>query len=440
MVKIFKANKLSYEFDRDANIFVVKDIGAVDARDLITRVFNLKYATVSTSSLREEQAAEVSGSAGAASKEGLSSSGGSSGGGKTGGKWEADKSAGITIAVRQLLSKESDGKEIGFVIEDFRTNSLIVTDMASNMPKIAALIATLDRPAAQVILEVEMLDVSKNVVDKLGVDWTNAGAFGMGIIPATHVSKFPFGSLAETFTGKSGVTTNDDVGVLSFNSLSLILDFLRTQTDTKYLARPRILTLNNETAEIKISTNEVIGETVTFSDTGAVNSRTAERTETGVMLRVTPQIDVEQGEILMFLTPKVIEAAESAFNGLGGASYRDPETRGTKSLVRVKDGETVVLGGLIRNQMAITETKLPFLSDIPVMGGLFRHKNKSRDVERELLIFITPKIVRDYAEQDLVRLSQPQDLPEREQGISTLGSSRQVVVNSSLNRFDSASK
>ena len=172
-------------------------------------------------------------------------------------------------------------------------------------------------------------------------------------------------------------------------AFSAALQFLTTKTDTMTLARPRLLTLNNETAQIQISTNEVIGVTSTNSGSGTtlVTTNTAERYETGVILTVTPQINLLSGEIMIAVSPKVIEVRDSAFAG-----FKDPETRGAKVMMRVRDGETFVLGGLLRAVNNTTSTKVPILGDIPIMGRLFRHKSVST-TDRELVIFITPHIL-----------------------------------------------
>jgi len=194
------------------------------------------------------------------------------------------------------------------------------------------------------------------------------------------------------------------------------------------------MTLNNETAEIKIATNEVISINTTDNGSGsAVSSTTsAERVETGVMLRVTPQINVDTGEITMYIYPKVVEATASSFQ-----DYKDPEERSTKSTVRIKDGETVVIGGLIRKDKSETLTKVPILGDIPVLGALFRHKYVDKNKDRELLVFITPHILKtpDAKTMQIQKLN----LPMREQGVAP-GLSRDYLVNSSLNNFDKKSK
>jgi len=411
MDKLFKANNLAYELDEEAKIFIVKDWGKPEI-DTITKVFYLKYATVSSSSIKEEMYNQVS-------SVGTTSGGGSTGSSTSGesGKWTSEKDVGITNAVKKNLSAQ------GSIIEDYRTNSLIVTDMPNRMPVIEKLIASLDLPAPQVMLEVEMLDVSKNIVDKIGLE------FGQN--PFTFV--VPGNRHVESFIGdmtKRSLSIPGAAGAIIFgHTYAEVLDFLRTQTDTKTLARPRLLTLNNEPAEIMITTDEVIGETVNYDDQGNIISRTAERKTTGVSLRVTPQINLETGEITMFLYPSIKEAATSAFS----ANYRDPEERGTKSLVKVKDGETVILGGLIRNEFYQTITKLPILGDIPFIGALFRHKNKTKDRQRELIVFITPHIVKDTN----VEFAQAKktSLLTKEQ-ITVSPSGRQLAIDASLNSFE----
>jgi type II secretory pathway component GspD/PulD (secretin) len=314
------------------------------------------------------------------------------------------------------------------------------------MPVIAQTIATLDVPIPQVMLEVEMLDVSKKIVDKLGFNWSQAGTFSVTLVPATAGTWFPFGNLFHRDGGGPTRSTNNAAGKLSFSSFTLALDYLRTQTDTKYLARPRLLTLNNETAEIKIVTEESIGVKTTEVSTTGSTSAEPERAETGVLLRVTPQINSEAGEITMFIYPQVSEATtgQSIQTPDGNYLYRDPEIRSTKSMVRVKDGDTVIVGGLIRNEFTQTITKVPILGDIPIIGALFRSKGGSgtnfandKDRERELLVFITPHIIKDTSMELAQAKKVP--IPEREQSAVSVGD-RQAAVATSLNNFEKKKK
>ncbi len=369
MDKIFSANNLSYELDSKANIFIVKDLGKMET-ETITKVFYLKHASVSSSSLKSEASTNVDSTTSASGSSSTSNSG----------KWKSETESGITFSIKKLLSAG------GSVVEDFRTNSLIVTDSPARMKVIIQVIASLDVEIPQIMLEVEMLDVSKNSVDKMGVKYgqTPLTAFFYG---AAAGMGFPYGSWSKIFSpGQGTMNINpgsvDDTGVASGSPYTVQLDFLKSQTDTKVLARPRIMTLNNETAELKIVTNEAIGQITDTQGQGSSSNTTvtAERVETGISLRVTPQINSDNGDITMYIYPKVKDATTSTFN----PAYKDPEERSTKTTVRIKDGETVVIGGLIRHDKSEIITKLPVLGDIPIIGGMFRHKNKDKDREREL--------------------------------------------------------
>ena len=265
----------------------------------------------------------------------------------------------------------------GKIIEDSRTNSLIVTDIPVQFPLIEQTIARLDVRIPQILIEVEMLDISKITADLIGAKFgdtpfTFAGAERDTLYPfdrnkaMANVGKsanqgFEFGDVGDEYR----------VGTLSFAGLNLTLQFLRTQSDTKNLARPRIMTLNNETAEISIKTNEAIGiASVTTSSEGTSNSISqAERVKTGVFLRVTPQADVENGEITLAIEPKVIQARTG--QTFGSQTFKDPEERGTKSILRVPDGDTIILGGLLRTNLEETKTSVPLLGKLPILGAAF---------------------------------------------------------------------
>ena len=431
MDKLFKANNLSYELDRDANIFIVKDWGKLQF-ETVTRVFFFKYATVYSSSLRGEISREM----GASTTSTTSSVSTGTTGTSSSNLGSQQEESGITQVVRKLLS------ENGSVIEDFRTNSLIVIDVPSRMLTITQTIAALDVPVPQIMLEVEMLDVSKNTVDKMGLKFGQTPITLNTIWQGASVpsSKFPFGSFinpSKSLTdGLFGINTGADKSPVS--TYSIMLDFLKTQTDTKYLARPRILTLNNQTAEIKITTQETVGvttSTTTTEGTAQTQQGEPERVETGVSLRVTPQVNLDTGEITMFIIPTVKDTSTSTFLIQGSSSqfFKDPEERSTKSVVRIKDGETVIIGGLIRNENVETITKLPLLGDIPVLGAFFRHKDRSKGRERELLVFITPHIIKEPG----IKLAQAKKvmLTEREQD-AVSGVSRGFEISTSLDTLE----
>ncbi|MFA5276743.1 MAG: secretin N-terminal domain-containing protein [Candidatus Omnitrophota bacterium] len=423
MDQIFRANNLSYELDKAAKIFVVRDWGKLQT-ETVTKVFYLKYSSVSSSAILHEKAtgAAEAGSVGA----------GSAGGGAGGDE-------GITKVITKLLSTS------GVIVEDARTNVLIITDTPNRMAVISQVIASLDVPVPQVVLEVEMVDVSKNVLDQMGFSYGST-PFTLTLTGATAATGFPFHSWGKLFTDGTKGSFNVNNAANGATAYTVAMDFLRTQTDARFLARPKILTLSNETAEIRIATNEAIGVNQNQSSGGSLTNSTveAERAQTGVILRITPQVNMETGEVTIYAYPKVAVATQGATFNLPGSTpptvtYRDPEERSTKSMVRIKDGDTVVIGGLIRDDRSIQETKLPFLGDIPLIGVLFRHKggtsaNPDQNKQRELLVFITPHIVKETKDMKVI---QPKKvvLPEREQDFAA-SSMRNMAVINTLNAFE----
>jgi general secretion pathway protein D len=269
----------------------------------------------------------------------------------------------------------------------------------------------LDIPTPQVMIEVEMLDVTKDAVDKIGVKVGETLAAWTG---PKHTDYFPFGQGRALKTGADNPSYT--LGTLDLSTTATVLQFLSSRTDTKFLARPKLLTLSNETAEIKITTQEAIGllSTTQSAQSTATQTQQAERAETGVSLRVTPQVNTDTAEITMYIEPKVSQA--KAGGTFGSTTFKDPEERFTKSVLRIKDGETIVVGGLLRTDYNQTITKVPILGDIPLLGAAFRHRNMSKNEERELIVFITPRIVKESvrgeaAFQSTAMLNREQEKP-----------------------------
>jgi len=433
MDQIFKANHLSYELDPNASIFIVKDWGEPEV-ELETKVFYLKYASVSSSHLTEEVEANI-GTSSSGSSSGDTGSTDSSSSDSEGDRYAVAENVGLTTAIEKLLSKK------GAIIEDYRTNSLIVQDIPSRMPIIEETLAKLDVPQPLIMIEVEMLDASRAMVDKLGFNWgqspitmTLTGpqytGFGLANWPS-------FITKAKAIT--SGKASTMTPGTMNFNTAYQVkLDLLKQDSETRYLARPKILTLNNETAEFKITANETI-DVVTGTTSGAtqdVTTETVQREETGITLRVTPQINMDTGEITMFVMPTVKDTSTASLSLSDGSAIKDPETRTTKSIVRVRDGQTIIIGGLLRRHKIETRKKVPIFGDIPILGALFRHKDKERDLERELLVFITPHIL-DNKGMEIAksqRAPAASEFPVREQDVSSV-IDRKSIINASLSNY-----
>ena len=373
--KILKANDLTYDMQEGSGLFIVKALK--DKIKVATRVYPLKYATVPSSKL--SRTISISNTSSTAGADGTNN--------------------GILAAVKAVLSSS------GVLVEDPRTNSLIITDEEIRFPLIEQTIAQLDVSIPEILIEVEMLDVSKDATDLMGIKF---GSTPLEITGSKGNTLFPLARDINqvALVGKGYLTQPKyTVGTIDASGFKAQLDFLKTRSDTKNLARPRLLTLNNETAQIKISTNEAIGllqvsSSISGSSSGAESSVQAERVATGVFLTVTPQANILTREITMAVAPKVIQARLSS-GDFEGHKFKDPEERGSQSILRVKDGETIVIGGLLRTDDANTITKVPFLGDIPLLGAAFRHKDKNKN-RRELIIFLTPHILDEKNKAALV--------------------------------------
>lgn len=352
--KLFKANNLAYEREPGSNIIIINDWGKPGPQT-VTKVFPLKYARVVKSNLQTAI-----------------------------GKGEV----GIVKVLESI--KSSEGK----ITEDPRTNSLIICDIPSKMSVMEELVKRLDIPTPQVMIEVEMLDVSKDTIDKLGVKFDeNNPILSMALTGATKGTDYPWKFLTNKLLNVTP-SANDLAGKMTFGNYNMALDFLRKDTKTKFLARPRILTLSNESAQIKITADEAVGlkTSATGEGAGAKSTVEAERGETGVTLDVTPQVNSD-GFITLALKTKVAESKASSL----GTTFRDNEERTSESTLKIKDGETIVVGGLIKTNNSQVTVKLPILGDLPIIGAVFRHKETTKGQDRELIVFITPKIVQEAA-------------------------------------------
>jgi len=367
---IFKANNLAYDYYASANIFVIRD-GSAPPVELTTKTYYLKYTRVPGS------ASSASASAASAlppSPPGMPAPQAASGSSSSGGQGTQ-----IVSAVQSILTSQ------GKVGSDPVTNSLMVTDIPSQFPEIEKVIASIDVAMPQVMIQVEMLDVSKALVDQVGTKLGQVDSDG-----TASILNYSFGGRLTANQANPANVGTPTFGTLDFSQMKLALQLFSQDSTTKDLARPRILTLANEQSEIDLTVDEVIGITQNTQGAGSAssNTTTAERAQTGTKLSVTPQVNPETNEITLVLEVTNKESKASAFAG-----FRDVEERATKSLVRLKDGETLLIGGLIkeRNEEAINKT--PFLGDVPFVGRAFRYRNKT-STNRELMVFLTPHVVK----------------------------------------------
>jgi general secretion pathway protein D len=291
--------------------------------------------------------------------------------------------------------------------------------------------------------------VSKNLIDKLGFTFGNDGQiFSLATDLGKKGLAFPFKSGTFKTSGTNLLAANNTAGYLDFGTgLSVAFNMLKTDTTTKLLARPRILTLNNETAEIGITKDVVVSRSKSSDTDTGVDTYTYERSSSltltpegiGVFLRVTPMINEETGEIILVVNPKSSSVTHSEV-AVAPDINLDPEVRASKSIIKIKDGETVVIGGLIKMDKNVSKSKMPILGDIPVLGMAFRNRDQSINEERELLVFITPHIMYDSASP--LSSKKKAALPtavnrQRSQANKVTLFTRHEAVNTALNNLDS---
>ncbi len=301
-----------------------------------------------------------------------------------------------------LASKKS--KERGEIVIDDRTNTLILTDVKEKMDLMEKLIAVLDTPTPQVSIEARIIEATATFIRNLGVQWGARGIVDPTTGNATSIqfpnsvlvdgAMIPQGQLTKGMGGPLGgyavnlpaPAFNSAVGfsfanVLDTFRLDVALTALETSGQGKVISSPKIVTANNQPAEIvqgrQIPVQTVANFTVT---TRYINA--------ALELHATPQITAE-GTIIM--TVDISNNAADFANLVNGIP--PITTQSTKTTLMIPDGGTTVIGGIYRVEDSITRDRVPLLHSIPILGNLFKSFSRTKQ-NRELLIFLTPRIVK----------------------------------------------
>ena len=310
----------------------------------------------------------------------------------------------VVKALEKFKSKE------GMVSSIAGTSHIIVTDTESKVRDISAFIEKIDRMTPQILVEVRIYDItSKDRLD-LGVEWEAGrdttfnvqGAEAYGASRLTTIGGDPTGNKQPFSTGSfRGATqkTSSTTGILRLGWLGNGLDidaFLKAQEENinaKLLANPRILVLDNGTANINI-VSEIPYQRLTESAMGGTMG-TTEFKEVGVKLQVTPHLAIRDEMIRLHVKPEFsVKTSDVTFTSLN-LTYPQPvvDKRDAETDLLVKNGQTVVLGGLRKKEATKQVNKVPFLGDLPLAGALFRFRGEDT-INSELVVFITPWIIK----------------------------------------------
>ncbi|HBB67440.1 MAG: hypothetical protein A2X28_09110 [Elusimicrobia bacterium GWA2_56_46] len=406
---------LTYQRIGKTSTYVVRKRSA-GTPNLITKIFVLNYiplirigsvgediASITSQDVSSSgMSAETQGGAGAARPQG------------------DEKGIAILSVIKSVLSKN------GMLVTDPRTNTLIVTDVPEVFPQVEQIISELDKKAPQILIEAQIMEINTDRLNELGIEWGGSRgemAYFAGPARLTDYGLRPgffsgdqwknfFPKTTDTSaTSASGGSTSGGVdsvfatgqqsakgvyyGIFSLAQLQAIFRALISRGEAHYLGKPKIVAMNNMTSLISISRDAAVGTGSSVSSAGGATgsvSTSVERRRVGLVLKVTPQVNRE-GYITMVIQPNYSDVVASGV-AVQGQTILDPVSRGVSTMVRVKNGQPVVIGGMLSSIETKSVKKVPLLGYIPIIGWLFTSVS-SRRTNTDLVIFVTPTILVD---------------------------------------------
>ena len=305
--------------------------------------------------------------------------------------------------IAQLLKSEESNmlSERGAVTVDERTNTLLIRDTAAQLDEAERLIKVLDRPVRQVLIESRVVNVRDSVSEELGVRWGFTNTFDSGSGTGATSGTLEGASSANLGSSPSlGDRLNVDLpasnaaGNIAFQVakladgtiIDLELSALEVENKGEIIASPRITTANQKAAYIEQ------GVEIPYEESTSSGATNIEFKKAVLSLRVTPHITPDDRIILDLVITQDAQGDEVPTSAGGRAVAIDKQEIGTQVLVN--NGETVVLGGIYQQQITHSVSKVPILGDLPAIGWLFRNTSDTNE-KRELLIFVTPRIITD---------------------------------------------
>ena len=306
-----------------------------------------------------------------------------------------------------------------------RSNVLIISDLPAKIEEMEILIKQLDTTQPQVSIKVHMIEANLEVLKEIGIDWNTQISLSGPTFPNTAPVKsdniindyIPPPKAALTQPLQQDQFYADDntfkAGILSYGDFKTVLKLINTRgPDIKLLADPMITTLDNQPADIVIGDVVPIPKYTYNEQRGSWEITGYSEEEVGITLNVTPHITPAQN-ILMTLTPEVSEITGWVIGPSGQNEKPIVSTRKANTQVRVKNNETLVIGGLVQTKDTAYESKVPILGHIPILGYFFRYQRQKKE-KTDLLIFISPLVLTEknsaqLTKQEKERWSKEQD-------------------------------
>jgi general secretion pathway protein D len=293
----------------------------------------------------------------------------------------------------------------GFIQADPQTNALIITCPEATFRNLLPIIQKLDVRRAQVFVESLIVEVTSDKAAQFGIQWqglTGYGSSGTNVVGGTNFNGTGTGTnILGIAQNPATVGTGLNIGIVhgqvtipgigTITNLGFLAQALESDTNTNILSTPNLLTLDNEEASI------IVGQTVPFitgsyASTGSTSTvtpfQTVEEKDIGLTLKIKPQI-ADNGTIKM-----QIYQEDSSIQSTTTQGYIITNKRAVETNVQVDDGQIIVLGGLVQDSVQDTNEQVPILGNVPLLGGLFRYRTRSRN-KTDLMIFLRPYVVRD---------------------------------------------
>jgi len=276
-------------------------------------------------------------------------------------------------------------KDVGSIEFDARSNTLVVMDIPPKIDEIGVMIAALDKHDKEVFIEAKIVQITLGDEYQMGVNWDK-------IIPSIQHTTLNFKSSFSIPNAPAAGVGTFSIGTLTSGGYNDVIQALDVFGKSRTLSDPRLAVINNQEASILIGTTiPYTTSTTTSTTTAPITSEAVSFIDTGVKLHVTPMIH-DDGYITMKIKPEISNEESTPFTAPDGSVIPIVDTSEVQTTVNVKDGVTIIIGGLIKDQLINNKTKIPVLGDLPILGKAFNTETRNMQ-KTEIVIFLTPHII-----------------------------------------------
>lgn len=266
----------------------------------------------------------------------------------------------------------------GYISVDTRTNSLIITDIPRKLEEVSRLLPILDSPTAQVMIEAKLVEIDANYAQELGIDWSMGNLGRSNELYQYGVNTSGLLAGGETFKLEFGTITD-------FLDINTTITMLEQENHATILSEPRIAIIDNMTGSV------VSGKQIPLTLLDPSGNSYVSMHQIGVSLSVTPHINADNN-VTLTLRPDVSELSGEA----SASGQPIILTQNASTTLMINDGDTAVIGGIMRSRHTTVRKQIPILGHIPFIGDLLFSYNSDRLDRTELVIFVTPHIIRPY--------------------------------------------